>query len=64
VKYLRPRMGAAGWLVLVTIAYFALVPGPVAHARFRVPIAPLLSVVAAAGFVWVLERRKAKGHNT
>jgi len=60
VKYLRLRMGAAGWLVLITIAWFALVPGPVAHARFRVPIAPLLSVVAAAGFVWVVEARRAR----
>ena len=50
-RRLRWRMGPAGWLILVTVLYFLLIPGPVAHARFRVPVEPLLSVVAAAGLV-------------
>ncbi len=60
VKCLRWKMGAANWLVLITIAWFALVPGPVAQSRFRVPIAPLLSIVAAAGFVWVMQAHRAR----
>ena len=41
--------GAGHWLVRLVFLCMVLLPGPVAHARFRVPIAPLLSVAAGAG---------------
>ena len=55
------KAGAAHWLLRLTFLYLVLVPGPVAHARFRVPIAPLLSLAAAAGICGLLGRlRRSK----
>ena len=48
--------GAGVWLVLLVILYFVLSPGPPANARFRVPIEPLLSVLAAVTLEWVLRK--------
>jgi hypothetical protein len=42
--------------VLLVILYFVLSPGPPANARFRVPIEPLLSVLAAVTLEWVLRK--------
>ena len=53
-------LSAEGWLAGLTILYFVLAPGPVAHARFRVPIEPLLSVLAAAGVAWVVNWRRRR----
>ena len=58
-RHVRMRMGPAGWLILLTILYFVLVPGPVAHARFRVPVEPLLSLAAAAGLAYLGEFLRA-----
>ena len=52
--HLRRRISPAGWLVALTAACFILLPGPVAHARFRVPVAGLLSLAAAVGIVRIL----------
>jgi 4-amino-4-deoxy-L-arabinose transferase-like glycosyltransferase len=45
------------------IAYFFLVSGPEAYARFRVPVMPFLAVLGGAGFeqvlVWIRDRAKA-----
>ena len=46
---LRWRMGAAGWLVVLTVLALAFVGGPCATPRFRVPAEPMLSVAAALG---------------
>ncbi len=54
--HVRWRMGAALWLMLLTLLYFVLAPGPAAHPRFRVPIAPLLSLAAGAGIAWLARR--------
>jgi len=51
IRCVRLRMGAARWLVLLTIALLAVIPGPAGHPRYRVPVVPLLSVVAAAGVI-------------
>lgn len=61
VRHLRWNMRAEIWLIFLTILYFALVPGPVAHARFRVPIAPLLSVAAGAGIAWLVAKLRRAG---
>jgi len=52
--WFRRRRGdkAAAAVMLAVIGYFVLVSaGPEARARFRVPVVPLLAVVAAAGLV-------------
>ncbi len=56
-RYVRPRMNAERWLILLTVVLFTLIPGPAGHPRFRIPVEPLLSVAAAAGWVWILELR-------
>jgi hypothetical protein len=40
------------------IAYFLLVNGPVASAKYRMPIEPLLIVLAAIPLAWIAERKK------
>ena len=58
---LRLRMPAAGWLMLLLTAAAFLLPGPAAHPRFRVPVAPILSVAAAVGWICLCQRiRQAK----
>jgi 4-amino-4-deoxy-L-arabinose transferase-like glycosyltransferase len=52
----RLHMPAAWWLLFIVFLYLAFTPGPVALPRFRVPIAPLISLAAAAGLM--LKRRK------
>ena len=52
----RFRMGAGGWLILLTILTFAFAGGPAATPRFRAPIAPLLSLIAAAGLISLADR--------
>ena len=56
----RWRMGAGGWLILLTIVVFALAGGPAATPRFRIPIAPLLSVAAGAGAAMLRKRGQRK----
>jgi hypothetical protein len=36
-------------LYIIIIAWFILIPGPASHPRFRVPISPLLAILAATG---------------
>jgi len=62
VRRVRWRMSGAGWLILLTVLAFALVGGPGAIPRYRVPVEPLLSAAAAAGLIWsdrALKRRRA-----
>ncbi|MDY7011812.1 MAG: glycosyltransferase family 39 protein [Planctomycetota bacterium] len=56
IRHARLRMGPAGWLVVITVLLFALLPGVFGHPRFRVPITPLLNVAAGAGMVWIIGR--------
>jgi hypothetical protein len=56
----RRRMNRPLWLILLAGACLVLLPGPPAHARFRVPVEPLLSLAAGAGVVW-LARKIRKG---
>jgi len=60
---LRWRMSAASWLMLLMFVAAALAPGPANHPRFRVPVAPLVSVAAAAGWMGLgaaLRQRRKK----
>ena len=62
---LRLRMPAAAWLMILLVAASFLLPGPATHPRFRVPVAPILSVAAAVGWLGLIERlrrRKAPRH--
>jgi hypothetical protein len=45
-------------LVLLTIAMFLAVGGPVAIARFRLPAEPMLNLAAAAGVVLLIHHRR------
>lgn len=60
IMNLRLHMPAELWLILLMILYFLLVPGPQSHPRFRTPVEPLLSIVAAAGIAQLF-RRHAEG---
>jgi len=57
----RLRMGAAGWLILLTILLFAFAGGPASTPRFRAVIEPLLSVAAASGLVLLWPGKKRAG---
>jgi hypothetical protein len=63
LRKFRPRMPAAAWLGGILVVVCFLLPGPAAHPRFRVPVAPLLSVAAAAGWAGLIAaiRRRRKG---
>ena len=50
------RAGAAGWMIVLLILALVFVGGPAATPRFRVPAAPLISLLAAVGWVALLER--------
>jgi 4-amino-4-deoxy-L-arabinose transferase-like glycosyltransferase len=56
IHSLRWNKSAAAWLILGTILAFWLIGGPATTPRFRVPIAPLLSVVAAVGIDLFMRR--------
>jgi hypothetical protein len=43
------------------IAYFLLLNGPVATPKYRLPIEPVLIVLAAIPLAWMAERRKRIG---
>ena len=65
IPAVRTKPRAEHWLLILTFAYFVLIPGPVAHARFRLPVAPLISIAAAAGICWLvgkLRSRRSRRH--
>jgi len=47
----RRRMPAAAWLMLLAVAVSAMLGGPAATPRFRVPVNPMLCVAAGVGLV-------------
>ncbi len=63
VRRVRLRMGSTGWLILLTVLLFAFAGGPAATPRFRVPIAPLISIAAGGGLAaligWLRIRRES-----
>ena len=60
----RAKPRGEHWLAIVMFLYFVLIPGPVAHARFRLPIAPLISIAAAAGICWLAGKCRARRSKT
>ncbi len=54
----RLGMSASAWLMLMMVACSAMAGGPAATPRFRVAVAPLLSVAAAVGWLRLSARRK------
>jgi hypothetical protein len=48
---------------VVIILYMLIVPGGVSHPRFRVPVEPLLSLLAAYGLVWGIDFIRKRGEN-
>lgn len=46
-------------LFFVIVMYFALVTGPIAHARYRMPVEPLLLIGAASTALYLVERFRA-----
>ncbi|MFB3892876.1 MAG: hypothetical protein ACE15C_12715 [Phycisphaerae bacterium] len=57
IRRFRIRMPLEVWLMAMLVIVSALLPGPAAHPRFRVPIEPILSVAAAVGWLAVFRRR-------
>lgn len=53
-------MASAGWLMGLLILALALAGGPAATARFRVPVVPLLSVIASCGLVLLIDRFRTR----
>ncbi len=60
VRRLRPGMSAAAWLVLLIAGVSLLLGGPASTPRFRVPVAPLLSIAAAAGLIAIWQRLRKR----
>lgn len=56
---LRPRVVA--FFVLATIFYVTFVPGPISQIRFRLPVMPLILLLAAVGLVGQPKAGKAEG---
>ncbi len=51
------------WLILIVIAYFTLLSiGAEVNSRFRVPIAPLLAILASLGWIAPFGRDKENAH--
>ena len=52
------------WLLLavlmIMLIYFAALTGPVGYGRYRVPISPVLALLAGAGLAAYLNRRKSR----
>jgi hypothetical protein len=44
------------WLLLTLALYFIFITGPIGAARFRVPITPLLSILAGVGIAQIREK--------
>lgn len=61
-RCVRWRMGPALWLIFLLVLCFIVIPGPAAHARFRVAIAPLLSLAAGAGIARLTEKLRKGPH--
>lgn len=60
IRGVRHRPTRAQLLLVLTALYFLLLPGPAAHPRFRVLVMPVLSIAAAAGLAWLLQRAAAR----
>jgi len=54
--WLRARRWAALGLLLVPMAYFVAVTGPVGYGRYRIPIMPLVAVLAGVGAAALRQR--------
>ena len=50
----RFRMSAEAWLLVGVVVVSAILPGPFGLPRYRLPVAPLLSVAAAVGWMTIL----------
>jgi len=51
-------------LFVLVILYFLIVTGPLVESRFRAPIEPFLSMLAAMGFGWLFLNKKLIRHNS
>jgi 4-amino-4-deoxy-L-arabinose transferase-like glycosyltransferase len=60
----RFNCGPSGWLIALTVAAFLLVAGPAAVARFRLPVEPLLNLIAGAGVAMVVGRGRLPENHT
>lgn len=49
--YENARIGVA--ICLVTIGYFAFMTGPLGYSRFRIPVVPLIIIIATKGLLFV-----------
>ena len=53
----RSKDRRLAWMFFTLIFYFALVTGPMAHARYRMPVEPLILIIAFAGASHLWESR-------
>ena len=58
---IRFRLRPEVWLLLGVVVVSAILPGPFGLPRYRLPIAPLLSVAAAVGWLIVVKALRRKG---
>jgi len=56
----RLKMSAAAWLMVLVVGTSAMAGGPASTPRFRVPVASLLSVAAAVGWLRLSRGRRRK----
>jgi len=58
-RWISERRWTAAVFLLVPVLYFMVVTGPVGYGRYRIPIMPLLAVLAGLGVNALLARRSA-----
>ncbi len=51
------RMGLFEIFLVLSLAYFLLVPGGASHPRFRVPAAPFIALLAGIGWQWLSDKQ-------
>ncbi|MFW6133885.1 MAG: hypothetical protein ACOC8F_08315, partial [Planctomycetota bacterium] len=57
----RFRLGAEVWLLVLVVIVGTLLPGPYGLPRYRVPLAPILSIAAGAGVIALWDRLRRRG---
>ncbi len=57
VRIARAGPQAVHWAMALAILVASLIPGPAGHPRFRVPVEPLLSLLAGVAVAAMLDRR-------
>jgi 4-amino-4-deoxy-L-arabinose transferase-like glycosyltransferase len=56
----RSKNRRLAWMFFAIMLYFAAITGPIGHARYRIPVEPLMLVSAFSAGAYLFEHRKQK----